>query len=142
MGAVCSCLKPPQEPEVDRDNSNQQGHCFSCCTNFVSKFTALFKNNKTAETQHSQDLEAETEVPKSPTEEEQECPICLEEYTKENPRIMMKCFHIYHLSCIYEWLERSNLCPVCNRLKEPDIFFKKVFDEEKEMEGKRGVEGL
>lgn len=32
--------------------------------------------------------------------------------------------------------------PFGYQLKEPDIFFESVFDEEKEMEGKRGVEGL
>lgn len=56
-------------------------------------------------------------------EEEYEdmCPTCLEEYTYENPRIIMKCSHHFHLSCIYEWKERSELCPVCGKVM--------VFDE-------------
>ncbi|OAY70244.1 E3 ubiquitin-protein ligase, partial [Ananas comosus] len=47
------------------------------------------------------------------SEEEDDCPICLEEYTSENPRIILQCNHHYHLSCIYEWMERSQACPIC-----------------------------
>ncbi|XP_076959886.1 uncharacterized protein LOC143636094 [Bidens hawaiensis] len=49
-------------------------------------------------------------------DDEDVCPICLEEYTIENPRIITKCSHHYHLSCIYEWNERSETCPVCAKL--------------------------
>ncbi|XP_027095544.1 E3 ubiquitin-protein ligase At3g02290 isoform X2 [Coffea arabica] len=52
------------------------------------------------------------------SEDEDACPTCLEEYTLENPKIITKCFHHYHLSCIYEWLERSDTCPVCGMLME------------------------
>ncbi|KAG6399002.1 hypothetical protein SASPL_140475 [Salvia splendens] len=45
-----------------------------------------------------------------------ECPTCLEEYTSENPKITAKCNHHYHLSCIYEWMERSENCPVCGKM--------------------------
>lgn len=37
----------------------------------------------------------------------------LTEYTPENPKILTQCSHPYHLSCIYEWMERSETCPVC-----------------------------
>lgn len=47
------------------------------------------------------------------SEEEDVCPTCLEEYTPENPRIILQCSHHFHLGCIYEWMERSELCPVC-----------------------------
>lgn len=52
----------------------------------------------------------------SSSEDEDVCPTCLEEYTPENPKIVTKCSHHYHLSCIYEWLERSETCPVCGRI--------------------------
>mmetsp|Transcript_16699 Transcript_16699/g.29252 ORF Transcript_16699/g.29252 Transcript_16699/m.29252 type:complete len:183 (+) Transcript_16699:588-1136(+) len=48
------------------------------------------------------------------------CPTCLEEYTKENPKITLECQHTFHLSCIYEWLERSAFCPICaTRMRLP-----------------------
>lgn len=42
-----------------------------------------------------------------PPEDEDVCPTCLEEYTPENPKIITRCSHHFHLGCIYEWMERS-----------------------------------
>ncbi|KAK7292697.1 hypothetical protein RJT34_15549 [Clitoria ternatea] len=49
------------------------------------------------------------------TEEEDGCPICLEEYDFENPKTLTKCEHHFHLSCILEWMERSDSCPICDQ---------------------------
>ncbi|KAG8384571.1 hypothetical protein BUALT_Bualt04G0131600 [Buddleja alternifolia] len=38
------------------------------------------------------------------------------EYTTENPKIITKCSHHFHLGCIYEWMERSDNCPVCGKV--------------------------
>ncbi|XP_059640184.1 E3 ubiquitin-protein ligase At3g02290 isoform X2 [Cornus florida] len=57
----------------------------------------------------------------SSSEDEDVCPTCLEEYTSENPKIITKCSHHFHLGCIYEWMERSENCPVCGKVM--------VFDE-------------
>ncbi|KAI3449205.1 hypothetical protein Pfo_005870 [Paulownia fortunei] len=51
----------------------------------------------------------------SATDEEDVCPTCLEEYDSENPKIMTKCNHHFHLSCILEWMERSDTCPICDQ---------------------------
>ncbi|KAK1297249.1 E3 ubiquitin-protein ligase [Acorus calamus] len=51
----------------------------------------------------------------SSSEDEDVCPTCLEEYTLENPRIVTQCAHHFHLGCIYEWMERSETCPVCGK---------------------------
>uniref|UniRef100_A0A6N2MUK5 RING-type E3 ubiquitin transferase n=1 Tax=Salix viminalis TaxID=40686 RepID=A0A6N2MUK5_SALVM len=79
----------------------------------------------------------------STTEEEDACPICLEgrsiikvmpammcsypkvisqrcllphaEYDLENPKHITKCEHHFHLSCILEWMERSDTCPICDQ---------------------------
>ncbi|KAK3019144.1 hypothetical protein RJ639_002875 [Escallonia herrerae] len=50
------------------------------------------------------------------SEEEDVCPTCLDEYTTENPKIVAKCSHHFHLGCIYEWMERSENCPVCGKV--------------------------
>ncbi|XWS34218.1 hypothetical protein CRYUN_Cryun21dG0021600 [Craigia yunnanensis] len=49
-------------------------------------------------------------------DEEDVCPTCLEEYIPENPKIVLQCSHSYHLSCIYEWMERSENCPICDKV--------------------------
>ncbi|KAJ3678223.1 hypothetical protein LUZ60_002026 [Juncus effusus] len=51
-------------------------------------------------------------------DEEDVCPTCLEEYTAENPKIITKCSHHFHLGCIYEWMERSDNCPICGQEME------------------------
>lgn len=53
-------------------------------------------------------------------DDEDVCPTCLEEYTTENPKILTKCTHHFHLGCIYEWMERSENCPVCGKTMEFD----------------------
>ncbi|KAH9658457.1 RING-type domain-containing protein [Citrus sinensis] len=52
------------------------------------------------------------------TEDEDVCPTCLDEYTPENPKITTRCSHHFHLGCIYEWLERSESCPICGKEME------------------------
>lgn len=54
-------------------------------------------------------------IVKSLLEEEDACPTCLEEYDSENPKIITKCEHHFHLACILEWMERSDTCPVCDQ---------------------------
>ncbi|XP_028767440.1 probable E3 ubiquitin-protein ligase RHB1A isoform X2 [Neltuma alba] len=57
-------------------------------------------------------------------EEEDVCPICLEEYDDENPKLNTKCDHHFHLACILEWMERSENCPVCDK----DMVFESPID--------------
>ncbi|BDA43545.1 probable E3 ubiquitin-protein ligase At3g02290 at C-terminar half [Coccomyxa sp. Obi] len=47
------------------------------------------------------------------SEDEDICSTCLEGYTPDNPKIWTNCHHHFHLACIYEWLERSETCPIC-----------------------------
>ncbi|KAL6633289.1 hypothetical protein ACP70R_025960 [Stipagrostis hirtigluma subsp. patula] len=55
-------------------------------------------------------------APEDKSDEEDVCPICLEEYDEENPRSITKCEHHFHLCCMLEWMERSNTCPVCDQI--------------------------
>ncbi|OVA17352.1 zinc finger protein [Macleaya cordata] len=52
------------------------------------------------------------------SEDEDVCPTCLDEYTPENPKIITRCSHHFHLGCIYEWMERSDSCPLCGKEME------------------------
>ncbi|KAK9109654.1 hypothetical protein Sjap_017714 [Stephania japonica] len=53
-------------------------------------------------------------------EEEDICSTCLDGYDMENPKILTKCKHHYHLPCILEWKERSNTCPMCGKVLDID----------------------
>ncbi|ORC91710.1 uncharacterized protein TM35_000053060 [Trypanosoma theileri] len=46
--------------------------------------------------------------------EEEVCCICLEEYTDENPALYGECKHHFHLPCLMNWKQRSNVCPMCS----------------------------
>ncbi|XP_015961633.1 RING-H2 finger protein ATL5 [Arachis duranensis] len=46
--------------------------------------------------------------------EDTQCVICLADYReREVLRIMPKCGHTFHLSCIDIWLRKQSTCPVC-----------------------------
>lgn len=46
--------------------------------------------------------------------EDTQCVICLADYKeREILRIMPKCGHTFHLSCIDIWLRKQSTCPVC-----------------------------
>ncbi|KAJ1295931.1 hypothetical protein BS78_01G260500 [Paspalum vaginatum] len=62
-------------------------------------------------------------IPEDKPDEEDVCPICLEEYDEENPRSVTKCEHHFHLCCILEWMERSDTCPVCDQITLVDEMF-------------------
>ncbi|CAM8884040.1 unnamed protein product [Rhodiola kirilowii] len=51
-------------------------------------------------------------------DDEDVCPTCLDDYTPENPKIITRCSHHFHLGCIYEWMERSECCPICGKEME------------------------
>mmetsp|Transcript_9064 Transcript_9064/g.18006 ORF Transcript_9064/g.18006 Transcript_9064/m.18006 type:complete len:145 (-) Transcript_9064:129-563(-) len=61
----------------------------------------------------SEDKNAIVSSPMFSQNEEDVCPTCLEMYDEENPRVVTACGHHFHMQCVYEWLERSNKCPVC-----------------------------
>ncbi|KAL5749924.1 hypothetical protein ACOSP7_024527 [Xanthoceras sorbifolium] len=77
------------------------------------------KSKTNFELESTKELEVElsksTESVVSAVEEEDVCPTCLEEYDDDNPKITTKCEHHFHLSCIFEWMERSDTCPVCDQ---------------------------
>ena len=50
------------------------------------------------------------------TNEEKECPICINEYKQDDELIQSSsCHHIFHQSCLLEWLvnQRKDECPCC-----------------------------
>ncbi|CAN1137440.1 Probable E3 ubiquitin-protein ligase RHB1A [Linum perenne] len=141
MGVFLSCFDAAKNSEIN-DRSSER---FGCIPTFFKKFgkqntrstrtsrgssatsNASYHAVRDKESRptdpHSRgsasikDNEEPKQVPKKPDSDadEDECPICLEVYDFENPKIYMQCMHYYHLSCAYEWMQRSATCPVCNK---------------------------
>ena len=44
---------------------------------------------------------------------EDKCPICLQKYKGTDIIKEFPCKHIFHKNCIFKWLKKSNLCPLC-----------------------------
>jgi hypothetical protein len=44
--------------------------------------------------------------------DEQECGICLSEFSQGDEVIRLPCMHLYHNACILQWFERSKCCPM------------------------------
>lgn len=41
------------------------------------------------------------------------CPICLDDYKKNDIIWQIECGHIYHKFCIIEWTDNNLNCPLC-----------------------------
>ncbi|KAB1219465.1 Germin-like protein subfamily T member 2 [Morella rubra] len=48
------------------------------------------------------------------------------DYVAENPNIITGCEHHFHLSCILEWMERSDACPICDQMEVHLLFATKA----------------
>jgi Ring finger domain len=53
-----------------------------------------------------------------------ECPICFDGFDADNPRLVLRCSHAYHLQCVLQWGERSQSCPICGaHIRHEDFGF-------------------
>jgi len=43
----------------------------------------------------------------------EECSICLSKVNK--PRCKTKCNHVFHITCLKEWLKMNTTCPLCRK---------------------------
>ncbi|XVF52929.1 hypothetical protein PTKIN_Ptkin05aG0057600 [Pterospermum kingtungense] len=130
-------LGPQQSPSVGQGIQNSKSDEAVRTTNVDSSQQTAganpqetsIKSEDTKESDREAQPDTEIESPKelevelsksvesimSIKEEEDVCPTCLEEYDTENPKIITKCEHHFHLACILEWMERSDTCPVCDK---------------------------
>lgn len=49
------------------------------------------------------------------------CSVCQEEYVAGDEVGRLACEHVYHLSCIQQWLRLKNWCPICKGSAEPSL---------------------
>ena len=46
-------------------------------------------------------------------ESNKKCAICLEKFNSKVKVIILPCIHIFHRSCINNWIEKQKNCPIC-----------------------------
>ncbi|XP_051151486.1 probable E3 ubiquitin-protein ligase RHB1A [Andrographis paniculata] len=81
-----------------------------------SKLNADSPPSEKLDDEKSSDIKKSIEPIFPPLQDEEDiCPTCFEEYDEENPKIIAKCDHHFHLGCILEWMERSDTCPMCDQ---------------------------
>ncbi|KAJ0256252.1 E3 ubiquitin-protein ligase [Hirschfeldia incana] len=103
MGILLSCLRVPEQGNESQHVSRIPTFSHPIMNNFPFKFEQLSRN-----------LEGR-EFSSIANKEEDVCPTCFYEYTEDNPKTVLQCGHIFHLACIYEWMERSAACPFCSK---------------------------
>jgi len=67
---------------------------------FIKKSIIIFKINNLTKEIKSDDM----------------CSICLDDYKEPSKVIQLKCSHLFHYNCIYEWIFNKNSCPVCRKI--------------------------
>ncbi|CAH2073207.1 unnamed protein product [Thlaspi arvense] len=53
-------------------------------------------------------------------EDDIKCSICQEEYVDKDEVGTMPCEHMYHVSCVEQWLRMKNWCPICKTPAEEE----------------------
>ena len=61
-------------------------------------------------------------IQKYDSRKETSCAICIEDFKGTDIiKAFYKCEHIFHKKCLKDWLQRSNLCPLCKHDLKDDI---------------------
>ncbi|PIA44098.1 hypothetical protein AQUCO_01700011v1 [Aquilegia coerulea] len=112
---------PCRSPEVPKEDQQIAPVTTAATANHANEPLLLGSNEDKNATSccdfEADDASKELEITSTvEDDDEDECPTCLEGYDEENPKIMTECNHHYHLACIFEWMERSDTCPVCNKV--------------------------
>jgi hypothetical protein len=63
---------------------------------------------------------------------EDKCAICLQKYKGADIIKEFPCKHIFHKNCIFKWLKKSNVCPLCKYDITNDVNKVNLKDEEDE----------
>ncbi|WJX57522.1 hypothetical protein P8452_43073 [Trifolium repens] len=141
MGAVCGCLRgPPQSPQNNGSHHHHQHQHHQETRNINTSFVYSYRHSETTQYPFSKNPTTNSELVtsikaksvessfkyfacESESWHENSCVICFEEYTDHNPRITTECCRQhYHLTCIYEWKNRSETCPTCRQ----EMIFKEM----------------
>ena len=60
-----------------------------------------------------EELEIDEKLIKNNEIENNKCIICLNNYEIHDKISYLSCSHLFHSSCIKQWIKRANKCPIC-----------------------------
>ncbi|KAG2279571.1 hypothetical protein Bca52824_050791 [Brassica carinata] len=80
--------------------------------------TALSEEALLRSLQKSIYQETDGTSPNSLNKDDIKCSICLEEYVDGDEVGSMPCEHMFHVSCVQQWLRMKNWCPICKTSAE------------------------
>ena len=49
------------------------------------------------------------------------CTVCLEDYKSTDQVIQLPCQHVFHQTCLVEWLKINGICPMCRASVIPTL---------------------
>ena len=86
--------------------------------NMPSLFEQLFRMMRNQE--HPTDQAILNELPETQIDdvtkldpEKKNCVICLEDFKNGDKATVLPCIHLFHTTCIQNWLKTQNCCPIC-----------------------------
>lgn len=59
--------------------------------------------------------------------DENNCSICLDNYSPDKKEIMLDCNHKFHFDCLFMWTLKNNTCPYCRAVISNNYFCKFKF---------------
>ena len=81
--------------------------------------------------EHPTDQQILNELPETQIEdvtkldaEKKNCVICLEDFKNGEKATVLPCIHMFHTSCIQNWLKSQNTCPICKFSLTGDNIFR------------------
>ena len=84
--------QPIEQNEIDSNNNNNKSEGNNLIDNFcevkIKNISKLEESNK-------------------------KCAICLERFNSKVKVIILPCIHMFHTSCINDWMEKQKNCPIC-----------------------------
>lgn len=96
MGNSC-CRSTDVVENRNRNNSSDK--------KYADEYTSLVKAYG--------ELLDETKIIPWTNKMEQECPICLQNFEKNDAVYLTNCIHIYHFNCLALWAPHQMICPIC-----------------------------
>ena len=107
-------------PEVDENTMLNFHRSLYVPQNSLNIAHALFFNNLINSmlenySLHNIDINNFQQIKAKEENIKDQCSICLCNYNRNEDMVILPCNHTYHVSCLKEWFNNNNTCPLCKQ---------------------------